>query len=131
MKATVRAPRGYRWDIQVFSDSNYDVAEINLVNSRGTYVGGVRLCPEGDKKFRIVQTHSDLNFDLRGRGYGTKLYVRAIQWGLANGYRVRSSGGSSDDAERVWMGKGIREYFHLRTITNSYGRRTWLVLRPK
>lgn len=128
MKSTVRAPRGFKWDIQVFSD---DVAEIKLVNPNGSYVGSVRLVPEEDKKSKIVQTHSELNFNLRGRGYGTKLYVRAIQWGLAHGYKVRSSGGSSDQAERVWEGKGIREYFHLRTISNTYGRRTWLVLRAK
>lgn len=129
MKSTVRAPRGYKWKVSTYNN-DYDVATISLHDSRGRHVGEVRLQSEDTTK-RIVSTHSELDYDLRGRGIGTKLYVRAIQWGLAHGYRVRSSGGSSDDAERVWAGKGIREYFHLRTVTNTYGRRTWHVLRAK
>jgi GNAT superfamily N-acetyltransferase len=129
MKSIVRAPRGYKWKIVTYSD-DFDVATIGLHDSRGNRVGEVRLQREDAVK-RIVSTHSDLNYDLRGRGIGTKLYVRAIQWGLAHGYKVRSSGGSSEDAERVWAGKGIREYFYLRTITSSYGRRTWIVLMAK
>lgn len=130
MKSTVRAPRGFKWKITTYSPTHYDFAIIELHTTSGHYVGSVRLCP-GDRDKKIAETHSDLDSPYRGRGYGTKLYVRAIQWGLAHGYKVRSSGSSSSDAQRVWEGKGIRQYFQLRTTSRTSGYKTWYVLRAK
>src|SRR5208282_3735301 len=113
MKSTVRAPRGYKWKIKVFP-TIFDVASIGLVDSMGHGVGEIRL-ENLDSSKRILATHSELDYDLHGRGFGTKLYVRAIQWALAHRYKARSSGASSAYAKRVWEGKGIREYFYLRT----------------
>jgi len=62
----------------------------------------------------IYETHSYLNKKYRGLGLGTKLYSKAIQWCLENGYSIRSSGSSSDEAMRVWQGRSIRKLFRIR-----------------
>lgn len=62
----------------------------------------------------IYETHSHLQKKYRGLGLGTKLYSKAIQWCLENGYSIRSSGNSSDEARRVWQGKSIRKFFLIK-----------------
>jgi len=62
----------------------------------------------------IYETHSYLNKKYRVLVLGTKLYYKAIQWCLENGYSIRSSGNSSDEAMRVWQSKSIRKLFRIR-----------------
>ena len=59
-------------------------------------------------------THSRLDSLYHRRGLGTIMYARAIQWALDNGHVVRSSGNSSDMAQRVWKSKGLRNFFSIR-----------------
>lgn len=86
-------------------------------------VGYVNLIRYNPKSF---ETHSSLDSEYHGKGIGTKMYARAIQWCLENGYKARSSGGSSEMATRVWEGKTLRRYFNIRTSAEKYdGGGTW------
>jgi GNAT superfamily N-acetyltransferase len=60
------------------------------------------------------ETHSSLNNEFHGKGLGALLYARAIQYALDIGWGVRSSGQSSELAQRVWRGKTIRKYFSIK-----------------
>ena len=42
------------------------------------------------------------------------MYAKAIQWGIENGYRIKSSGGSSSDALRVWRGSTLKRFFDIK-----------------
>lgn len=69
---------------------------------------------------RFMETHSYLEDKYHNRGLGVLMYERAIQWALENDFKVRSSGGSSDKAQRVWRGKTIRKNFRIRTYKSNY-----------
>lgn len=79
-------------------------------------------------------THSELDPEYHGRGFGTFLYSKGIAWALNHGYRVRSSGDSSSMAQRVWEGKGLRERFNIRKHTDntfSFTRTTWYATKKR
>lgn len=83
---------------------------------------------------RSLVTHSGLDSEYRGRGLGNLLYTKGIAWALNHGYWVRSSGNSSDMAQRVWEGKGLRERFNIRKYidnTFSYTRTTWYATKKR
>lgn len=77
-------------------------------------------------------THSGLDIEYRNRGLGTLLYSKAIAWAHNNGFKVRSSGNSSELASLVWKSRGLRKHFRIRRyIRNEYGRdaETWYAYR--
>jgi GNAT superfamily N-acetyltransferase len=118
----LRAPKGYNFKI---IEQQFNVL-VQLRDKNNRKVGEIRMnkryktkYQNGGYKYKFlkkVETHSWLHESLRGKGIGTLLYSRAIEWGLKHGYKVRSSGGSSDMAQRVWNGKGIRQHFRIRRI---------------
>src|ERR1700679_1172457 len=61
------------------------------------YIGHVRLARNYQKP-EVLNTHSQLHNDFHHKGLGALIYAKAIQVGLDNGYRVHSSGSSSDMA---------------------------------
>jgi GNAT superfamily N-acetyltransferase len=67
-------------------------------------------------------THSYLFPQYRNQGLGALMYAKAIQWGREHGLRVRSSGGSSDDAQRVWRGSSLQRWFDVK-VKSGYERR--------
>lgn len=111
----VRAPNHFTFKIKEYSSR--ETIYVYLVNKKkkNKKVGEVRLYHQGDG---IYETHSDLDEEYRGRGFGARLYARAIQWCLENNFRVRSTGSSSSYAQRMWRGKTIRKYF--RIVTKKY-----------
>lgn len=131
----IRAPRGFHFKISHCRDYFYNgrlykgehfISLYNSISNRK--IGSICLEPYGTKTFC---THSSLDVEYRGQGLGALMYARAIQWCLDNGYKVRSSGSSSNDAERVWRSKSIRKNFSLRERISPYGHPTWYVLNKK
>lgn len=122
---TIRAPKGFRFRIDK-SDSPYNAAEIivyYILTIKGKKVereiGRVSLEPSY-RNNKTLHTHSHLSKVFHGMGLGSLMYARAIRWALENGYKIRSSGGTSDAAVRVWEGKTLRKYFD---ITKTRGGR--------
>jgi GNAT superfamily N-acetyltransferase len=108
----LRAPKGFRFKIV----EQYGSVKVQLFKNRKKvgHINMYKAYPYG--KAEKLETHSWLHEDLRGKGIGTLLYSRAIEWALKNGYKVKSSGGSSEMAQRVWNSKGIRQHFRIRRI---------------
>lgn len=110
--ARIRAPKGFYFNIV---ESTYNVyVELRLLKNRRK-IGRVNLVKDDSKSY---ETHSSLDAAYHGRGLGALMYARAIQWCLTNGYRVKSSGASSESAQRVWRGKTLRKHFRIRTKRN-------------
>ncbi len=122
--AKVRAPNGFMWKIIAHSSSPTYVVIALCFKGNRKKIGEVCLHKQEDGAF---ETHSDLNERHHGKGFGAKLYARAIQWCLENGHPVRSSGCTSTEAQRVWRGKTIRKFFKIKTnhspYTNSFGKK--------
>jgi GNAT superfamily N-acetyltransferase len=111
--AKTRAPKGFHF--KIFPTYNYVCVEIH--NSNGQMIGQIQL----DKGRRNrYYTHSWLHEDYRGMGFGTKLYARAIQWCLEQGYKVSSSSNTSELAQRVWEGNGLRQKFDIKKRSKMY-----------
>lgn len=106
----VRAPKGYTFRIKKMSN-HYTQVALFLSSTIDKKIGQVNLI-----KVRpgYYETHSYLEEDYHNKGLGALLYARAIQHALQNGWRVRSSGNSSSEAQRVWKGKTIRKYFSIK-----------------
>jgi GNAT superfamily N-acetyltransferase len=118
---SLRAPRGFRFKVI----EQYSSVKVSLLRD-GSEVGHIHMYkPYPYKKKTRLETHSWLCEDYRGRGIGTLLYSRAIEWGLKNGWKVQSSGGSSEMAQRVWNGKGVRQHFRIRRRDTNYGTHVW------
>lgn len=125
---SIPAPRGFHWHIQ----QEADTVDIELRDRSNLRIGGihmylVQLIPEP-----VFETHSDLSDMYHGRGWGTKLYAKAIQWCLSHGFKVRSSTSPSKFATRVWKSHGLRELFLVRKvktvhkdILGRYTTNTW------
>ncbi len=95
--------------------------KINLYAGHN-YIGDVDLVPSEYNKNEYL-THSYLNADYRNKRLGTLMYAKAIQWCLKRNKRVRSSGESSEDAQRLWKSKSLRKYFYIRkTFDSKYDR---------
>ena len=116
--AKTRAPNGFHWKIDDYyhGESVY----VKLCDSKDHVIGKITLDRLTEKPVPQYLTHSYLDHEYHGKGWGTKMYARAIQWCLERGYRVRSSGYSSENAKRVWKGKGIREKFVIRQRSNRH-----------
>jgi len=109
----IRAPRGLHFVIRKFyEDKKVREVSVELHESkRREYIGAVTLV---HCRGRWFETHSNLHHEFRNKKLGALMYSKAIEWALKNKYKVRSSGGSSEDALRVWMGKTIRTHFDIR-----------------
>jgi len=108
MKKNIVAPRGYYfrvvkgiyggWSVKLYKRKIGEIGHINLVR---VYTG-------------CYATHSHLDNKFHNKGLGALLYAKAIQWGIKHGYRIRSSGGSSRDAQRVWRGSTLKRWFDIK-----------------
>lgn len=120
-KIRVRAPNGfqvrYRFETYKRKIHNVYVELYDMAGSQYYAVGNVELVRHTSDSFA---THSNLDPKYWGKGLGTLIYSKAIAWALNHGYRVRSSGGSSDMAKRVWNGKGIRQHFDIKKVMRRY-----------
>lgn len=128
----VRAPRGFHFTIRVstnacFPSSDYAIVSLRDSKNPAQEIGHVSLYRQFYPKMRRDhwETHSQLDSRYWGQGLGGTMYAKAIQWCLDRGYKVRSSGASSDMAKRVWNGKKIRQYFSIRKRTTRWGNMTW------
>jgi hypothetical protein len=116
----IRLPKGYHFQISdniktggnVYIDLMRKTMVYNKV--RNIRIGYVTLSPIESEN--LCKTHSTLNYEYHDRGLGVLMYARAIQWALAHGYKVWSSGQSSTNAKRVWKSKRLRQYFSVRKI---------------
>lgn len=63
----------------------------------------------------LLETHSRLDDELCGQGYGTMMYSAAIRFAKEMGFRVCSSRHSemSLDARRVWRSRGLNKSFKI------------------
>ena len=118
----IRAPKGHHFFIYQEHDKNY--IHVILLDKHNRKVGYVDLHVPYPYKQKKVATHSYLSHHLRGKKIGTKIYAKAIEWALKHGYKVKSSGSSSEDATRVWQGKGLRKLFDIKSRHTDYGL-TW------
>lgn len=117
----IRAPKGFRFLIEKSRWSS-DVY-VQLVSSKEIRsVGRITL---SRLRKDYYATHSSLNEKYHGKGLGTLMYARAIQYALEQGWKVRSSGHSSEKAQRVWRGKGLRQKFAIKTRKTGYNHHTW------
>lgn len=115
----VRAPKGFRLTV---AKNCYDYWQVNLFKvdkSQRTLIGTIELQRDYGRTF---STHSNLEPEFHGRGLGTIMYAKAIEWCLLRGYRCKSYGWPSAEAKRVWRGQGLRKYFDIKerqTIRDS------------
>lgn len=63
---------------------------------------------------KTAQTHSRIQKSLRNKGFGIYLYALAADYCAANKINLRSSGGPSDMATRVWNSKRLRKYYTVK-----------------
>jgi len=128
-KKIIRAPDGFqvRYRIHVYNKQieNVYCDLYDLSKPSHKRVGLVELERGFGKTF---YTHSELNHEYHNRKLGTLLYSKAIAWAINHGFKVRSSGSSSELAKRVWNGKGLRKHFKIRKVTTdsyTYDIETW------
>lgn len=107
--AKVKAPTGFTFKIKRRDRYYVRVSLYSTVSTLEVGWIGLSLVRSG-----YYETHSTLAPQYRNQGLGALLYARAIQHCLEKGWRVQSSGASSDEAQRVWKGKTIRKYFSIR-----------------
>lgn len=105
----VIAPKGFFFRIVKDYYSSWSVQL--CLKETGHEVGHVNLCHEYSGCY---STHSHLDSKYRGRKLGAIMYAKAIQFGMSRGWRVRSSGGSSEDAQRVWRGSTLKRWFEIK-----------------
>jgi GNAT superfamily N-acetyltransferase len=130
MITKIKAPKGFQFKItpgpayttvQLF-DKNKKVPDATGKMVPYAYaVGNVNLHKDtfSDNFWR---THASLNAEYHNKGLGTLLYARAIQWCLEHGYRVSSSGRSSEMARRMWKSKSIRKFFRIKQAKTKLGK---------
>lgn len=104
----IKAPKGYSFKVQKVT-ANYTKVTLHVV--KGRQIGYVNLVKVRQD---FYATHSGLDSAYHNKGLGALMYARAIQHALEKGWRVSSSGSSSDAAQRVWKGKTIRKYFSIK-----------------
>ncbi len=122
MSIRIRPPKGYTFEIE--EDDYYCEGGYNYIvylKKNGYTWGRVSLLPrELNYNYRtglssyaegVFDTHSWLHESLRGKGLGALIYAKAIHFCHTKGFKVRSSGGSSRDAQRVWKSKTLRKFF--------------------
>ena len=64
----------------------------------------------------LLETHSRLDPELCGQGYGTTLYSAAIRFSKEMGFRVCSSRHAemTRDARVLWLSRGLNSLFDIR-----------------
>jgi GNAT superfamily N-acetyltransferase len=108
MKKVV-APKGYFFRV---TKNYYGGYSVKLFKKRKEgEIGHVNLVRLYSKCYA---THSYLSPQFRNKGLGARMYAKAIQWCLERGLRVRSSGSSSDDAQKVWRGSFLKRFFDVK-----------------
>lgn len=124
----IRAPKGFKFEISITGNRFGEQKDIliSLIDLKSkSNVGHISLESQ-NKSSNSFATHSYLREEYHGKGLGAKLYAKAIQYCLARGYKVRSSGYSSLMAERVWRSKTIRKYYRIKSKRcKKYGDTTW------
>lgn len=105
----IRAPKGFTFRVKKVNERYTSVALYETMANRE--IGHVSLIKV---RTGYYETHSDLDENFHGKGLGALMYARAIQHALEKGWGIRSSGSSSQDAQRVWRGKTIRKYFSIK-----------------
>src|SRR5687768_12147905 len=75
---------------------------------------------------RLLETHSSLEDEFHGQGFGILMYSNGIKYALSEGYRVCSSSirgrrfnRMSTDAMRLWNSKRLREVFDIQGPVDS------------
>ncbi len=75
---------------------------------------------------RLLETHSSLESEWLGRGYGVLMYSHGIRYALSEGYQVCSSSirgrkfnRMSMDALRLWRSKRLQETFDIHGPVDS------------
>lgn len=125
MTTKVKTPKGFKFKIRKPYPNDKRVFVELFKKGNAVSIGRVNLAYVGKDKYGkdVYETHSYLDPAYHQKGFGTLIYARAIQWGVEHGCKVRSSTGTSQQAQRVWNGKGIREYFSIKKATwkNQYG----------
>ena len=116
----VRAPAGHYFRCTTGKYGDIYIRLYKKFKSCDRSIGLVRLVSMGGKKYA---THSNLARKYHHKGLGTLIYSKAIEWCLQRGFRCQSSGYSSEDAQRVWKGKGIRKFFTIKQKQTESG--TW------
>lgn len=120
----IRVPKGFEFKIKIPNDPEDNVKIRLCIKATGKEIGCIELEPK--YKTNFYMTHSHLDCEFREQGLGALMYARAIQWCIDNNYRARSSGYSSDDAERVWQSKSLKKHFRILTRRQkSETYRTW------
>jgi len=109
----IKFPDKYKFTTKRVSSHCYDTIFCKLLLAKSNKVIG-RVTLELD--CRSYRTHSSLDKIYRGKGLGTLMYAAAIQYALDRGHKVRSSGHTSLNAQRVWKSKGLRKYFKIRFV---------------
>jgi GNAT superfamily N-acetyltransferase len=125
----IRAPKGFHFKIKNYDPRSSYVRIFLFSNNEKTPIGSLDL--EKIYRRKAFYTHSRLDERFRGQKLGALMYAKAIQWGLENGYSVRSSGGTSDLAQRVWKGSTIRKYFSIREKKTNWGGMIWYAFNKK
>lgn len=135
-KIIIRAPKGFRTKYKVSTYNNkieYVYCELfDTTKNPKVYAGNVEIERAYGKVFK---THGNLKWDYHHRGLGTLLYAKIIAWAFNHGFKVQSSGDSSEMAKRVWEGKGLRKYFNIQKIVdknyNNKDIETWYPSRKR
>ncbi len=141
MITKIRAPKGFRFQIV----DTYNGYEIRLYDQKRKdkdwHIGRVSILKDylPNQATDVYRTHSNLNEPYRDKKLGVRMYARAIQFALEKGFKIKSSGTSSDDARRVWNSKSLRKYFRIKHIKNknytntTYGDRydTWVAYQKR
>lgn len=134
-KIIIRSPNGYRVrNTIVRFENQIDIVYCKVFDNKmdgRRSIGDVQLERAEGKTF---VTHSELDRNYHNKGLGTLIYAKAIAWALNHGYKVRSSGDSSEMAKRVWNGRGLRKYFKITKHTDnafSFTRETWYATRKR
>lgn len=123
LSTRIKAPKGFEFKVIVPTDLDDNVLVELRLKKGGKRVGAVEL--EKSYRGKFYSTHSNLNIEFRNQKLGALMYAKAIAWCLQNGFKPRSSGYSSDAAERVWQSKTLRKYFKIRCYKNTSMYRTW------
>lgn len=66
------------------------------------------------------ETHSYLDEEHRGNGFGTLMYARAIDAALKRGDLVKSSSRTSAMAMRVWESQQLNDLFEIQRMSARY-----------
>ena len=111
-------PRGFYFSMK--SGCYVNSHEIHLRHlSNHLSIGYIHLYKIGNS----METHSSLLLKYRRKGYGAKLYAKAIDWAIGNGYGAISSTSASEDAKRVWNGSYLKNRFSVKKIGKIFRAR--------